>query len=409
MMSARGAGVSSLFLLSDGFGPLARSLVEGRGFIDCTGTFVDATLADPCLRAHRLPLAAWAAAGLAILFADDPLAAGLAKAVVFVLPLTAAHLLAVRSAWRYGSAAVTTAVLVIPLAALMIPAVLINTVNMQVEEGYAYSLIAFAFAFLLFFERQGRCHTLLTGGFGLSLAGLYLTKSSFLPFLAFLLLFHTRLEPSVRLRALVVVLTLAGVLGWMVHSHDATGRWSLGTSIDGLNFLKGNNAGLIDHYPPLTGTLDRYDAALLSGKVYADEWSLNDDGLQRAIAFMTAEPRLWAILAWRKFSVLFLSVDKAGSAPYPGFLGVLERGGLVAARLLEAACLVALALAVQRRRPLAGRAMLLFLGSMATLGVPYIVGFAFTRHASMMFLPCALALCHALVSLSPGRADGTPS
>lgn len=408
IMFARGTGVSSLFQLTNGFGPLAKNLVEGGGFVDCTGTFVDAALLQPCLQAHRLPLATWVIAGLATFFGDDPLAAGLAKAVLFVVPLAAAHLLALRSVWRHGSGTVTVAVLVIPLGVLAIPAVLINTVNMQVEEGYAYSLIAFAFCFLLFFDRQTPRSTLLTGAFGLSLTAIFLAKSSFLPFMLLLILFHTRLEASARRRALVIVLALAGPVGWAIHSHEATGRWSLGTSSNGMNFLKGNNAGIIDHYPPLTGTLDAHDAALFAGRTYPDEWRFHDDSLRRAIAFITAEPELFVTLAWRKFSVLFLSVEKVGSAPYAGFLGILERGGLVVARLLAIATLVALAAAVHRRHPRAGWAMLLFLGSVAALAAPYIVGFAFTRHASVMFLPCAFALCHALASLVPGRTGHCP-
>lgn len=408
IMFARGAVAPSLFALANGFGPLAESLVEGHGFIDCTSTFVDAALLQPCLQAHRLPLAAWVIAGLATLFGDEPLTAGLAKAVLFVLPLAAAHLLALRSVWRHGSSAATAAVLVVPLGALVIPSVLINTVNMHVEEGYAYSLIAFAFCFLLFFDRQAPPSTLLTGAFGLSLTAIFLAKSSFLPFMLLLVLFHARLEPSIRLRVLVIVLALTGPVGWAVHSHDATGRWSLGTSSNGMNFLKGNNAGVIDHYPPLTGTLDAHDAALFAGRTYPDEWRFHDDSLRRAIAFITAEPELFVTLAWRKFSVLFLAVEKVGSMPYPGFLGILERGGLVVARLLAIAALAALAAAVHRRHPRARWAMLLFLGSVAALAAPYIVGFAFTRHASVMFLPCAFALCHALALLVPGRGGQHP-
>ncbi len=47
---------------------------------------------------------------------------------------------------------------------------------------------------------------------------------------------------------------MAAPVGWATWQHHASGRYSLGTSIDGINLHKGNDAVFLEHYPPRTGT-----------------------------------------------------------------------------------------------------------------------------------------------------------
>src|SRR5260370_448416 len=132
---------------------------------------------------------------------------------------------------------------------------------------------------LLVFDVQTR---LTIGGlsrallFAVALDGVYLSKSGTLPVVVVLTVGFLMVERRAGLRWLVVVLVAAAPLGWAVHQHHASGRYSVGTSFDGINLHKGNNAGFLDHYPPRQGdSMDCYDFELNRVLHFRDAWRVH--------------------------------------------------------------------------------------------------------------------------------------
>jgi hypothetical protein len=142
-------------------------------------------------------------------------------------------------------------------------------------------------------------------------------------------------ERRVRLRWLVVVLIAAAPIGWALHQHHASGRYSVGTSLDGINLHKGNNAGFLEHYPPQRGdSMDWYDSELNRGLSFSDEWSFNDHHQKAALDYLVTHPRETLAGDLRKVNVLFFAVAKYGGTASSGARRVVEDLGMLVFRLM---------------------------------------------------------------------------
>jgi hypothetical protein len=284
---------------------------------------------------------------------------------------------------------------------------------MQVEEGYAYSLLALVVA-ILFFATSRTDSPPKTGDFARTLLfaiavdGVYLAKSALAPAAAVLLLGYLLLERRTTLRLLALALTIAAPIGWAVYQHHASGRYSIGTSLDGINLHKGNYAGFLEHYPPPPGdTLDRFDQTLNAGRHFSDEWSFNDYHQHAALDYMRTHPRETLQGDLHKLSVLFFSVHKIGSTDDHGVTWVFEIVGLLLFRLILwiaivcAACLLFRAATPERRI-----ASAIFLALVAACALPYLAGFAYTRHVSILIYPAVLMCCRRLSRDEQGYIPG---
>ena len=386
----------SVFTLANFVGPTAETLLHGQGLTVCSIGL--GTIGNPiCFHAARMPVPSAVVALGAGLLGDHYLRVGLFKLLLLLAPLELAAWLALRSLPAAGGRRL--AGLVILLLPFGMTAFLADVVNLQVEEGYSYSLLALMTAMVLF-RRSGRTGWRRVVVFALSAAGLYLAKSSMAPAVAVLTVAF--LWP-LRGQAGAVVLTLGVVLmataGWASWQHHAAGRYTLGTSIDGVNLHKGNDELFLAHYPPRDGaTLDMYDPALNHGLYFPDEWSFNDYHQRAAMRFIRTHPRETAEGAWRKLEVIFLSLRKLGSKAGSAGMEAAETGGIVLFRLLFWAALVASARDLfqgdgEGRRYAGG----VFLLLVAAVALPYVAGFAYTRHISVLIFPSALLLCRVLV------------
>ena len=386
---------TSLFLLANFVGPTAETLLAGKGLSVCSEGL--GTLGNPiCFHAARMPLpSAVVALGWGLL-GDHYLRVGLFKLSLLLVPLELAAWIALRELPAAGPRRlVGLAVLLLPF---LITAFLADVVNLQVEEGYSYSLLALAAALALF-RSTGQVSWRRTVLFALSAAGLYLAKSSMAPAVVVLtvaFLWPARRQTGAVAMTLGTVLLAAG--GWAMWQHHAAGRYTFGTSIDGVNLHKGNDEIFLAHYPPHGGeTLDMYDPALNHGLYFPDEWSFNDYHQRAAIVFIRTHPRETVVGAWRKLAVVLISVRKLGSKPGTGVMKVLEDGGMLLFRLLfwSALGLSAWALTRGDRDKLRyGAATFLLL--VAAVALPYVIGFAYTRHISVLIYPSALMLCRFL-------------
>lgn len=386
-----------LFKLRSLVGPTTESLLSGGGLTVCTE--VMGTPGNPiCFHSARMPVASVVVAVGIRLLGNSYRRVDFWKTFLFLIPLE----LAMYLVWlRIPDGTSTRSILMaaLLLAPFAVPAFLSCVVHMQVEEGYAYSLLALALATLFFAGELNAPKTLL---FALTLDLLFLSKSSMAPAVFVLLIGYLFTERRTGIRLLVVALVCAAPVGWAFYQHHASGRYSIGTSLDGLNLHKGNNAGFLDHYPPPPGeTLDRFDRDLNSGLHFSDEWSFNDYNLHAALNYIQHNPRETLIGDQRKLTVLLFSIHKVGSRQEHGARALWEAGSLILFRLLLwAAVLGSLCLIARpapRGDPSLRAAGWIFLAVVAACLVPYIVGFAYTRHVSILIYPAALMCCRMLM------------
>jgi hypothetical protein len=399
----------SLFTTSNMVGPTVRSLLDGNGLTACTVAM--GTPGNPiCFHAARMPINALVVALGIRLLGDRYLPVAFFKTILLLLPLQ----LAIYLVWQRLPSSVwqAAAITLLLLAPFAIPAFLADVANIVVEEGYSYSFLAAALA-LLFFgskspsRRCGPGERLQALLFALALAGLYLSKSSMLPAVIVLAVGFFLLQHAVAPRLLVALLVAAAPLGWAIHQHHASGRYSVSTSFDGINLHKGNNAEFLEHYPPPPGdSLDRFDPALSRGRYFTGEWPFNDYHHRVALDFLLMHPQTTLRGDARKLFVLFFSVEKVGSAASHGVMRALEEIGMALFRLLLWTAIGgAIYLLVQAKEKPLRLAGGIFLALVAACALPYVAGFAYTRHVSILIYPAALMCCRMLVEDIPTLAD----
>lgn len=396
---------TSLFALANLVGPTTDSLLQGRGLTACTETM--GTVGNPvCFHAGRMPLPSMVVALGIRLLGNSFLRVAFLKTLLLLVPLEAALYLVWRQMPRSGWRRICVVALL--LAPFGITAFLANVVNLQVEEGYSYSFLALAVALLLFgrplrdVDSDGRLGARAVF-FALAVDGVYLAKSSMAPAVAVLVVGFLLVERRAMQRVVVLLLVAAAPLGWAMHQHHASGRYSIGTSLDGMNLHKANNPEFLAHYPPPPGaSLDKFDPDLNRGVRFDDEWSFNDYHQKKALEYLKAHPGETLRGDVRKLQVLFVSVRKYGSTDSHGAMLLLETAGLAMFRvILWAALGGALYVLIWRRGGLGSDPLAMaggiFLALVAACALPYVVGFAYTRHASVLIYPAALMCCRILV------------
>lgn len=389
-----------LFSLANGVGPTVQSLLQGNGLLLVTrGMGTDTPLT---YHAARMPLATLVvAAGVRLFGPDGTFPVALMKTVLFLVPLWGAMCLVLYRGYNRQQRWPILLLLLLPFS--MLP-FLADVVNLQVEEGYCYSLLALAVAMVLVplpasGERNGLKPLLYAAVLASSLDALFLTKSSMIAAVAVLTVFALWQFRSNAARAVLLLLICAAPIGWALHQQSVSGRLSLGTSLDGANLHKGNNDKFLARYPPRSGdNLDHYDPELNAGIDFKNEWDFNDYHKHAAIQWMKANPALAVQADVRKAIVFFASVHKVGSADVAGTaLALVETCGMILFRLLLLASVVCCAAAlVTNSWPGRVDALMFFLLLGAT-AAPYILGFAYTRHASILIYPVVILLCKVIV------------
>jgi hypothetical protein len=419
-----GSAGLSVFTLTNLVGPTTESLLKGGGLTACTDEL--GTPGNPiCFHGGRMPLPTLVVALGVKLFGNHFLPVALLKMLLLLIPVE----LGLYLVWRRLALSnirkiLMTLLLLVPFG---ITAFIADVVNLQVEEGYSYGFLVLAVA-ILFFAMDGaakerleaaRGEWLLCLLFAISVDGVYLAKSSMVVVCLVLVGAFLLKECRLRLRGLVLVLVVAAPLGWALHQHYASGRYSIGTSIDGLNLHKGNNAGFLDRYPAGAGhTLDQFDSELNVGHHFADEWSYNQFHQNAAISYALAHPVETVRADLRKLGVAFVTVKKLGSSESRGVLLKVETAGMLVFRLLlwsAIGCavygLIRLRLRKDRLRPTWVANGAIYLGVVAACALPYVLGFAYSRHVSVLIYPTVLLGCsmladdRAAVALRAAEAD----
>ncbi len=402
----RASANNSLLDLTNLVGPTVASLLAGRGMTACT--VLMGTPGNPiCFHGGRMPVPTLVVAAAVRLVGDRFLPVAVLKTLLLLAPLEAAMYLVCRQMRFAGRRWVWMAVLL--LLPFGMTAFLADVVNLQVEEGYSYAFLALGTSVVLFrgaatgwLRRDGAGEAAVLGA---ALAGLYLSKSSMAPAAAVLMLAYVLRARGATPRGLALAVAMAAPVSWATYQHHASGRYSLGTSIDGINLRKGNDPVFLEHYPPRNGdTLDRFDEGLNAGMHFGDEWSFNDFHERAAIAFIAANPGLTAEGDLRKLEMIFLSVRKYGSGASHGAMLGMELAGMVAFRVIFWWAIgISVAGVVWGWWGLRGdgAVFLLLAGAVA---LPYVMGFAYTRHVSVLIYPSVLLCCRAVLVLTGAGA-----
>lgn len=401
----RGFLHQSLFSLANYAGPTTQSLLNGQGIVfrlDDLGLPGNTVF----FHAGRMPMTSLVIALGIRLFGNNFSSVALFKTALFLVPLQ----LCMYLVWRRMPASPLRrlAITLLLLAPFAVRPFLAQTVNLQVEEGYSYSILALGVAVLLFapygHQREGvaRASTALPSAwhivfYAFVVSALYLTKSSMAPAAAALSIaffLHLR-SPANRLFFLLLV--IVAPVSWAVHQYHASGRLSLGTSLDGLNLHKGNNQAFLDNYPSPQVPLDDHDVELNRGHRFRDEWEFDSYHRRAAAEYLFTHPRQIIAAAWRKFDILSLSLTKYGSVPTYGLAHKVDLAGMLLVRCLFWASVVfALATFFTRAENSLRSAAEVYLAIVAACVLPYLVGFAYTRHGMVLAYPASLMCCRFL-------------
>jgi hypothetical protein len=387
----------SLFSITNLVGPTTHSLLTGGGITVCTEEM--GTRGNPiCFHAARMPATAITVATGIRLFGDHYVPVACFKTILLLLPVE----LAIYLAWcclprPFGRRLMVILLLLVPF---FIPAFLADVTNLQVDEGFSYSFLAMAAAMRLL-DWAGLRGVRGAALFAAALDGLYLSKSGMLAAVLVLLVGFLALERQTRLRRLAVLLVAAAPAGWALHQHHASGRYNVGTSFDGINLHKGNNPGFLQNYPPTHGdSLDWYDFELNRGMSFPDEWSFNDYHRRAALQYLRTHPRETLSGDLRKLRILFFSVEKYGSTVNFGARRLIETAGMLVFRLMFWVATVSAIVLLLRHRFEGDRSLRVaaatFLALVAASTLPYLAGFAYTRHVSILIYPSALFCCRLL-------------
>ena len=401
MMTIRQGHSPSVYSLTNFLGPVAYSVATQHN-LDVT--IDDLPFARPVVfHSARMPLppvflaAANAAAGgrMWLVF--------VLKTITFLIPLALAMHLASEHASRK---ALAHFLLILPF---FVPNFLLQTTSMQFEEGFYYGMLGLAVAILLFFrELSGRWVAL----FGLMLALLFLSKSSLRFACAVMLLLGCYRMKRWTGRVLLASFVVLVAISWGLYQRHESGRFTLGSALDYMNFHKGNNPYFLSHYPPAdNGYIDQYDWMLSPPRFFSSEWAYGDYHMKAAKAFLRNHPGEALRADTIKFWVFWFSLRDIGTGHFHDAFTKIDPANMLLMRLLMLSA-VAAALYSLRRSETRTEAVLT-LAIFAAVCTPYIAGFVLTRHASVLIYPSALALVRFLagpsgsqkILASPGEGE----
>jgi hypothetical protein len=409
-----------------GFSGYVHSLLEHGVYRSCDYLPFIPISNGTCVYTTRMPALPALLVGLSYIVGTNMAAVATAKAAIM-----SALLGFVMFVWA-RNARVTFAAVLVTAISLLGPQVVKHAAVIDYEEGLLVELMA--------------CHAILLGVLlvrpgpwairetaiacvGLVvLAGLgYLAKTTILPFLIMTMVFcavQLRSRPS--LAAAVVALGLLPLIAWSFFSLQTTGRWSLSSSWNGENLLRGFNSESYEIYPDIS--VDRIfnakEGVLLDGRIvpmghwtnrppFTDEWQWNDYYAKLATQWVVSNPIKAVLFSGKKAWAMFVDVQRvprkisAGeeAEPYGALTQLSGIGWMMIARVLFVAfCIGSI---VEARATRSARALwpLVMVGAYS---VPYVIVFASQKHAVPMLVYAGLSFAGTLSRLREHAGVANP-
>jgi hypothetical protein len=274
--------------------------------------------------------------------------------------------------------------------------------QVEVEEGYLFALLALLFSLLLSIE--GR---LSAGAAGLTLAAIYLTKSSMLPLcvVAAAWIFVKYRKRGVWLVAAPATILASAILGWGFYIQAESGAFAVGidaSSWNGWNFYKGNNPYANSLYPrTILDTLDHanYAHRLLPYATVHNEWELSHAQLALGRDFVRLNPGAVVKMDLKK---LFVACCDLGESPQttPGHTRLSMIFSNLVNHIAFAVVLIAALFNVIRHKATDAEVLAIILA--VAYVAPYVSGFLYMRHMVPVYGLIALT---AAIQLAWWQAD----
>jgi hypothetical protein len=381
--------IHSVFTSTNYLGPVTQNLHDtGRMALMRSGTPYIGTVP---FYAARMPFPIYLLLALYDLFGDNFFLVRITKTALLFLPI----LLIVWMALSASAPHKRNWALCLMLLPLFIPGFLLLATGLQFEEAYLYSFLACALAMFFYFRSKLMPNWLAVLLFAISVDLTYLSKSS-MRAVCFALVAAMSLQVrSTSLRALVVALTMIAPLGWGTYTYQATGRFSISSSLDGFNLHLGNFPGFLAVYPPAdNGYMDQFHP-LITPKVplFHTEWEDNDYHAKLGVAFLQNRQAVIKGIFIKAY-YYFLSLRDIGSYHQDDVYSRMDVVNMLLLRLLMLSSIAFAVWNIIKRRCVYGSVVyLLFVAGTAA---PFIVGYAYTRHILPLIFPSAVALAYFL-------------
>ena len=229
----------------------------------------------------------------------------------------------------------------------------------------------------------------------------------------------------------MVVLGLLPMIAWGSFTLAATGRWSLSSSWNGENLLRGFNSESYEIYPDVS--VDRIfnttEAVMVDGRIvpmghwidrpkFDDEWRWSDYYANLAKQWALSHPKEVFLFTLKKAWAVFVDVQRvprktvAGAEKEPWFGGVGEAvgvGWMVIARILFVAFCVGAFVEARATRSIGP---LWPVAVLAAYSAPYVIVFASQRHVIPMLMYAGLSFAGTLSRLpaaAPASHQYNPS
>lgn len=402
------------------FGAATEAVIATGAMTACPPLFLQSANLK-CASAERMPLIPYLYAGAMKLVGDSALRVAIFKTVILDLLL-----LYFLSRWFaiIGADRFTLALMAMVFAG---PQYMLHSFSPAYEEGFLVQLlgILLLIQFVYVWQRENelaRCARL--PAYVAVNAAIYLVKSSMLLVVTWSFVFLVRF---VRLRGslkfVAVSAMCAPLLLWGSYTKYVSGRFAVGTSIDGWNLFLGNNSATLDFYPRYTVDLIRGDGPIqLEGRTFnqisraeldrqlgeyagSNEWQVNDGYRNLAIAWALGHVVEELRLVGRRLRVFFLEIRNTPFVPgyeKPTAVALVGVAWMAATRVVMWSAILAAVLAVWRGTNMRHTA-LCFLCLLAAYAAPCIVAYAYERHVVPIILPSALFLASVWRLRAPGR------
>lgn len=219
-----------------------------------------------------------------------------------------------------------------------------------------------------------------------------------------------------KLAAGLIALALAAPGGWLLHNRTQGGKATITSSYDGENAFRGWNAHTLDLYPDCTldllfqptttcGTRTMQFPAEPRRADFATEWEWSDRYAQRAKDWVINHPSEALKLLRVKLYTVFLSVrivphyrvtDGANDTTRTIAEEWLSGVWLSLGRALEIAWLAVIGFLICRGDAQARRVAFTSLVIPISYAVPYVFGFAYERHFSILIMLVTIGLIFSL-------------
>ncbi|QAY96919.1 hypothetical protein CWB41_15230 [Methylovirgula ligni] len=414
------------FDLGFGFDPYVRSLVAGRGYVSCGSGSCDVASRMP-----GLPLFLAALAPLTTsLRIVDAIKVLLLSLLVYLAVRGIDRRLAVRHCWQVGI------YIALGLFLVLSPNLIKHASAAYYEEGYVLELLAITAVCLFFVAVAPREAS--AGRYVAAIAAAsvcYLFKSSLILVwgaVALLIVVFALTSGRRALAAGLVAVALIAPAGWLAHNAIESHRLSFMSSTDGENMYRGWNTYTLVLYPHCSLDMLFDPVTTCEGEAitsphepgragFKTEWAWNDAYKTRATEWIRQNPgaalKTFAVKAYEvllspqlvPYRNYVPAPDGSHLIELPRSRGEADVGSLWLAlgRLIEIFAFGASLYLLIRGDSAARRVALASLALGVCYATPYILGFGYERHFSILIMLAALSslfLVSALVRLSGAKA-----